>query len=123
VTCTRHPGDRRIKDRCVAAEKAQKTWTTNVDKKETSKTGPEGWTIVESKSKSIKDRYTAPEKRTSEKHTPRIMITYNQRKTTMVAHPDTTQAQATITNDYRNVKQFNTEAFPDGNVRSLTLQL
>jgi hypothetical protein len=41
----------------------------------------------------------------------------------MVSHPDTTQAQATITNDCRNVKQFNTEAFPDGNVRSLTLQL
>jgi uncharacterized protein (DUF1786 family) len=88
-----------------STEKTQKVSTTKVVKKETSRVDPECWTIVESESKSIKDRHAASVKSTSENHTSHIIITYNQRKTTMVTHPDT-QAQATIINDYRNVKQF-----------------
>jgi hypothetical protein len=84
--------------KATTTEKAQKAAAAKTDKKETSKADPEGWTIVEPKSKSIKDRHATPEKRTPEKRKSHILIKYNQRKETMVIHPDT-KVQTTITND------------------------
>ncbi len=80
---------RPLHQRPLQPNKAQKAAAAKAAKKEASKADPEGWTIVESKSKSIKDRHAAPEKSTPEKRTSHIMITYNHRKATMVAHPDT----------------------------------